>query len=314
MQTTNPNQVTISWNQGSGCSLSTWPKWLIIGGDPNHLVTGMILQVTTYLSRHSAGYFEWEIVAFRVGLAPWILMISTGDVGFQRWYDDHGTIRHWNNLCCFFSGNLVFLYHWCPFWTEVIRSMVIRLLGGLWSTAINREADKVSQYLSGGFIFFYFHLYLGKMFNLTKIFQRGWNHQPVIVLNLYHSKSPLKPSIWDLEKTFDFPTILSKSTEIGYRYAKWRRAYFKGDTFSKAHILGIYLKCRDKQMMKYAGDTHHGSPWASQTQFFLRHGGQLPPKQGVFQSSQNKGHLGSGSMYIYICIHFFLKDRYILYP
>ena len=130
----------------------------------------------------------------------------------------------------------------------------------------------------------------------------------VIVFDLYHCESlPLKPSIWDLENTFYFPTILSKSTEIGYRYAKWRRAYLKGDTFSKAHILGIYLKCRDKQMMKYAGDTHHGSPWASQTQFFLGHAGQLPPKQGVFQSSQNKGHLGSGSMYkyIYICIHIF---------
>ena len=25
---------------------------------------------------------------------------------------------------------------------------------------------------------FYFHLYLWKMFNLTNIFQKGWNHQP----------------------------------------------------------------------------------------------------------------------------------------
>ena len=32
-------------------------------------------------------------------------------------------------------------------------------------------------YLGGGFIFFYFHPYLGKWSNLTNIFQMGWNHQ-----------------------------------------------------------------------------------------------------------------------------------------
>ena len=31
----------------------------------------------------------------------------------------------------------------------------------------------------GGFIFFYFHPYLGKWSNLTNIFQLGWNHQLV---------------------------------------------------------------------------------------------------------------------------------------
>ena len=29
-----------------GCSLSKWPKGLLNGGDPNYLLTGMILQVT----------------------------------------------------------------------------------------------------------------------------------------------------------------------------------------------------------------------------------------------------------------------------
>ena len=33
-------------------------------------------------------------------------------------------------------------------------------------------------WLGGGFNFFYFHLYLGKIPILTNIFQRGWNHQP----------------------------------------------------------------------------------------------------------------------------------------
>ena len=27
-----------------GCSASKWPKWLIDGGDPNYLLTGMALQ------------------------------------------------------------------------------------------------------------------------------------------------------------------------------------------------------------------------------------------------------------------------------
>ena len=30
----------------------------------------------------------------------------------------------------------------------------------------------------GGFKYFYFHPYLGKIPNLTNIFQMGWNHQP----------------------------------------------------------------------------------------------------------------------------------------
>ena len=34
-------------------------------------------------------------------------------------------------------------------------------------------------FLAGGFIFFYFHPYLGKWSNLTNIFQMGWNHQQV---------------------------------------------------------------------------------------------------------------------------------------
>ena len=33
--------------------------------------------------------------------------------------------------------------------------------------------------LGGGFKYFYFHPYLGKIPILTNIFQMGWNHQPV---------------------------------------------------------------------------------------------------------------------------------------
>ena len=35
------------------------------------------------------------------------------------------------------------------------------------------------DFLDGGFNFFYFHLYLGKIPILTNIFQGGWNHQLV---------------------------------------------------------------------------------------------------------------------------------------
>ena len=35
--------------------------------------------------------------------------------------------------------------------------------------------------LPGGFKYFYFHPYLGKIPILTNIFQRGWNHQPALV-------------------------------------------------------------------------------------------------------------------------------------
>ena len=34
--------------------------------------------------------------------------------------------------------------------------------------------------LGGGFQFFYVHPYLGKISNLTNIFQMGWNYQPVV--------------------------------------------------------------------------------------------------------------------------------------
>ena len=37
------------------------------------------------------------------------------------------------------------------------------------------------NHLGGGFKYFYFQPYLGKWSNLTNIFQRGWNHQLVIL-------------------------------------------------------------------------------------------------------------------------------------
>ena len=53
-----------------------------------------------------------------------------------------------------------------------------------------RWINVVKKGLGGGFIFFYFHPYLGKIPNLTNIFQRGWNHQPVFMsLQTYPEKN-----------------------------------------------------------------------------------------------------------------------------
>ena len=39
--------------------------------------------------------------------------------------------------------------------------------------------------LGGGFKYFYFHPYLGKISNLTHFFQMGWfNHQAVILVQI----------------------------------------------------------------------------------------------------------------------------------
>ena len=47
---------------------------------------------------------------------------------------------------------------------------------GWWELAINL--------LGGGFTYVYFHPYLGKVSNLTNIFQMGWNHQPDLSLSI----------------------------------------------------------------------------------------------------------------------------------
>ena len=50
----------------------------------------------------------------------------------------------------------------------------------------------VKNYLGGGNSnIFYFHHYLGKWSSLTNIFQRGWNHQLVILKNETHSPTPI---------------------------------------------------------------------------------------------------------------------------
>ena len=38
---------------------------------------------------------------------------------------------------------------------------------------------------------FYFHPYLGKISNLTNIFQMGWNHQPVAFILLMYLRNPV---------------------------------------------------------------------------------------------------------------------------
>ena len=45
-------------------------------------------------------------------------------------------------------------------------------------TNSRRKKTLGKTFLGGGFKYFYFHPYLGKISNLTNIFQMGWNHQP----------------------------------------------------------------------------------------------------------------------------------------
>ena len=49
-------------------------------------------------------------------------------------------------------------------------------------------AKKAGEKLGGGFKYFYFHPYLGKIPILTNIFQRGWNHQLENVEDFYFKK------------------------------------------------------------------------------------------------------------------------------
>ena len=54
------------------------------------------------------------------------------------------------------------------------------------------STSRTPQYiLGGGFKYIFFHPYLGKISNLTNIFQMGWNHQPVY---LHLQRTPKKPS------------------------------------------------------------------------------------------------------------------------
>ena len=40
------------------------------------------------------------------------------------------------------------------------------------------------EILGGGFKYFYFHPYLGKIHNLTNIIQMGWNHQLELITSV----------------------------------------------------------------------------------------------------------------------------------
>ena len=49
--------------------------------------------------------------------------------------------------------------------------------GSWWMEEIRKKPADVVNILGGGFKYFYFHPYLGKIPILTKKFQMGWNHQ-----------------------------------------------------------------------------------------------------------------------------------------
>ena len=54
-----------------GCGTpSKWPKWLINGGDPNYLLTGMILQVQSY--DLGMGFFDHQSYEFSGGVGGFL--------------------------------------------------------------------------------------------------------------------------------------------------------------------------------------------------------------------------------------------------
>ena len=84
-------------------------------------------------------------------------------------------------------------------WSErspLARDFVMRLLRLIFENVFffhvePRRKDANQQKLGGGFKYFFFHPYLGKIPNLTNIFQRGWNHQLVV----YHGLPSLKLTV-----------------------------------------------------------------------------------------------------------------------
>ena len=60
-------------------------------------------------------------------------------------------------------------------WTNIDRP---KTASKLQRYQICRSQSMLFLFLGGGFKYFYFHRYLGKISNLTNVFQRGWNHQP----------------------------------------------------------------------------------------------------------------------------------------
>ena len=84
--------------------------------------------------------------------------------------------------------------------------------------------------LGGGFKYFYFHPYLGKIPILTNIFQMGWNHQPVNFRGvLILSFNPMGGNYWRSPSTFPRWTMdawiyqikIHKSSTVRYEQKTW---------------------------------------------------------------------------------------------
>ena len=80
-----------------------------------------------------------------------------------------------------------------PFGSVVVPSTFTTVYIDIYTSSFQLAQDCVIQLLYSVVvsIFFNFHPYLGKLPNLTNIFQLGWNHQPVLRL-LSESAPPLR--------------------------------------------------------------------------------------------------------------------------
>ena len=58
-----------------------------------------------------------------------------------------------------------------------------KFMGSIKKSPIHEKGNHCPNlHLGGGFKYFFFHPYLGKISNFTNSFQMGWNHQPVILV------------------------------------------------------------------------------------------------------------------------------------
>ena len=74
----------VSKSPNWGCSLYKWPKWLINGGDPNHLLTGMILQVWWRGGTLTDPYYSHSLQTFQIPKMEVLTYMSCTDTAYVR--------------------------------------------------------------------------------------------------------------------------------------------------------------------------------------------------------------------------------------
>ena len=142
---------------------------------------------------------------------------------------------------------------------------------------------QISQtHLGGGFKYFFFHPYLGKIPILTNIFQMGWNHQPVILIHQISIFPALIRGEHHSGRNSSFEVETSSGKALLRRWARWlvvaRKCLFffrlcqrYGDVFQ---YYGGWFQTT-KRNKKYVGKTHEQWTNPGWLFFFLDYTTQL---------------------------------------